>query len=166
MVAPRRVYDPKRVRIQATVAGFGSARGQEHRIADAERKSSANQDRGCAGENGRAQVEFLGLDAPYGFSRGEVRIDSADTLPADDQFPFAVERTDPRKVLFVDDGRRPRAELYFRAALDASPDAAFQLESMRPEQAANVQLSNYAVVVLSDLGVAAGADSKTRSSAT
>ncbi len=65
-------------------------------------------------ENGRAQAEFLGLDAPYGFSRGEVRIDSADTLPADDHFIFAVERTDPRKVLFVDDGRRPRAELYYQ----------------------------------------------------
>ena len=31
-------------------------------------------------ENGRGQVEFLGLDAPYGFSRGEVRIDGGDAL--------------------------------------------------------------------------------------
>ena len=72
-------------------------------------------------DNGRAQVEFLGLDAPYGFSRGEVRIDAADTLPADDHFPFAVERTDPRKVLFVDDGRAATRALFYRAALDASP---------------------------------------------
>ena len=30
--------------------------------------------------NGRAQVEFLGLDASYGFNKCEVRIDSADAL--------------------------------------------------------------------------------------
>jgi len=92
------------------------------------------------------------LDAPYGFSKAEVRIDSADLLAADDRFPFAVERTDPRKVLFLDDGRRPRAQLYYRAALDASADAAFQLEALRPEQAAGVPLTNYAFVVLSDVG--------------
>ena len=103
-------------------------------------------------EGGRAQAEFLGLDAPYGFSRGEVRIDSADSLPADDRFVFAVERTDPRKVLFVDDGRHPNAGLYFRAALDSSGDSAFVMETLRAEQAANAQLSHYSFVVLSDLG--------------
>ena len=34
--------------------------------------------------NGRATVEFQSLDVPYGFSRCEVRIDSADAFPADD----------------------------------------------------------------------------------
>lgn len=150
VVAPRRVYDPKKVRIQAVVAGFGTpaAKRTVSLMLNGKVLGTKTMD---VGENGRAQAEFLGLDAPYGFSRGEVRIDSADTLPADDHFIFAVERIDPRKVLFVDDGRRPRAELYYKAALDASPDAAFQLESLRPEQAANVKLSNYAVVVLSDL---------------
>ena len=74
-----------------------------------------------------------------------------DTLPADDKFPFAVERTDPRKVLFVDDGRGD-ASLFYRAALEASPDAAFQIEVMRAEQAANQNLSHYAFIVLSNLG--------------
>jgi hypothetical protein len=145
------VYDPKRVRIQATVAGF-AAPATKRTVSLFLNGKSVQTKTVDIGENGRAQVEFLGLDAPYGASRGEVRIDSADTLPADDQYPFAVERTDPRKVLFVDDGRRPRALLYYRAALDATPDAAFQLESLRPEQAANQQLSHYAMVVLSDLG--------------
>src|SRR5262249_36399643 len=84
--------------------------------------------------------------------KGEIRIDSADTLPADDRFQFAVERTDPRKVMFVDDGRRPRAMVYFKAALESSGDAAFQMESFRPEQAAGAQLSHYGFIVLSDLG--------------
>ncbi len=101
--------------------------------------------------SGRGQVEFLGLDAPYGFSRGEVRIDGGDALAGDDHYYFSVERADPRKVLFVDDGRHPRAELYFRDALDSSGDGAFVLESQHPDSAAAAPLSNYAFVVLSDL---------------
>jgi hypothetical protein len=151
VVAPRRVYDTKRVRVQATIAGFGApaAKRTVSLLLNGKALQTKTVD---VGENGRAQVEFLGLEAPYGFSRGEVKIDSADSLEADDHFPFAVEREDPRKVLFVDDGRRPRALLYFRAALDASPDAAFSIEALRPEQAANQQLSHYSLIVLSDLG--------------
>ncbi len=151
VVAPRRVYDPKRVRLQAVVAGFNSpaAKRTVTLLLNGKSLQSKTVD---VPENGRAQVEFVGLDAPYGFSRGEVRIDSADQLAADDHFLFAVERTDPRKILFVDDGRKPLSQLYFRAALDASPDAAFTMEVNRPEQAASQQLSHFAVIVLNDLG--------------
>lgn len=177
VIAPRRVYDVKKVRIEATIASFGvKESGPAHSrnligvVYAAEpparsftRKTVTLMLNGKAlstksvdvPDNGRAQVEFLGLDAPYGFSRGEVRIDAGDVLAADDRFPFAVERTDPKKVLFVDDGRG-QAQLFYRAALEASPDAAFAVEEMRAEQAANVQLSHYALVVLSDLGALPG----------
>lgn len=151
VVAPRRVYDPKRVRLQAVVAGFDAPAAKRTVTLLLNGKSLQTKTVDVP-ENGRAQVEFLGLDAPYGFSRGEIRIDSADQLAADDHFLFAVERTDPRKVLFVDDGRKPLAQVYFRAALDASPDAAFTTEVNRPEQAASQTLSHFAVVVLDDLG--------------
>jgi hypothetical protein len=106
---------------------------------------------------GRANVEFLGLDAPYGFSKGEIAIDAGDALAADNKFLFSVERTDPRKVLFVDDNRRPRAQLYYKAAMDASADAAFQVEVVSPGQAGGMALSNYAFVVLNDVGSVATA---------
>jgi hypothetical protein len=151
VVAPRRIYDPKRVRMQATITGFGTPAAK--RTVTLTLNSRVSQTKTVdVPENGRAQVEFLGLDAPYGFSRGEMRIDSADMLPGDDHFFFSVERADPRKVLFVDDGRRARAELYFRSALDSSGDGAFQMETLRPEVASTATLSNYAFIVLSDLG--------------
>jgi len=151
VVAPRRIYDPKRVRMQATIAGFGTPATK--RTVTLLLNSRVSQTKTVdVPENGRAPVEFLGLDAPYGFSRGEVRIDSADMLPGDDHFFFSVERTDPRKVLFVDDGRHPRSELYFRSALDSSGDGAFQMETLRPEVASAATLSNYAFIVLSDVG--------------
>lgn len=151
VVAPRRIYDPKRVRVQATIAGFGTP-AAKRTVSLALNGRVVQTKTVDVPENGRAQVEFLGLDAPYGFSRGEMRIDSADTLPGDDRFFFSVERADPRKVLFVDDGRRPRAELYFRAALDSSGDGAFQMETLRPEVASTATLSKYGFIVLSDLG--------------
>ncbi|MBZ5604666.1 MAG: BatA domain-containing protein [Acidobacteriia bacterium] len=151
VVAPRRVYDPKHVRLQAVIAGF-DAPGAKKTVTLLLNGKSLQTKTVDVPENGRAQVEFLGLDAPYGFSRGEVKIDSSDALAADDHFLFAVERTDPRKVLFVDDGRKPLGQLYFRVALDASPDAAFSMEANHPEQAAGQQLSHFAMVVLNDLG--------------
>ena len=149
VVAPRRVFDPKRVKIQATIAGFGTPAAKRNVTLLLNGRELQSKTVGVP-ENGRAQVEFLGLEAPYGFSKGEVRIDAADSLPGDDHYFFSTERTDPRKVLFIDDGRRPRAELYFRTALDSSGDGGFQMDTQRPESAAAANLSNFAFVVMND----------------
>ncbi len=150
VVAPRRIYDPKRVKLQAMVTGYGTPAAKRTVTLKLNGRDLQTKTVDIP-ENGRAQVEFLGLEATYGFSKGEVRIDSADNLAADDHYNFSVERLDPRKVLFVDDGRHPRAELYFRSALDSSGDGGFQMESMRPENAAGAAFTNYAYVVLNDL---------------
>jgi len=150
VVAPRRVFDPKRVKIQATIAGFGTPASKRTvtLLLNGRELQSKTVD---VPENGRMPLEFLGLDAPYGFSKGEVRIDASDSLPLDDHYYFSTERADPRKVLFIDDGRHARAELYFKVALDASGDGGFQLESLHPDVAASANLATYAFVVLNDL---------------
>ena len=152
VVAPRRVYDPKRVKLQATIAAYGAPASK--RTVTLVLNGRVLQTKMVdVPENGRGQAEFLGLDAPYGFSRGEVRIERRRTrLAGDDRYLFSVERADPRKVLFVDDGRHPRAELYFRDALDSAGDGAFTVEEQRPESAAVATLSMYPFIVLSDLG--------------
>ena len=152
VVAPRRVYDPKRVRVQTTVAGFASP-ASKRTVSLVLNGKTAQTKTVDVPANGRASVEFLGLDASYGFNRGEVRIDSADALSADDRFVFSVERADPKKILFVDDGRRPKGQYYFKTALNSNTDAAFTLDTQRPEAAASANLSNFAVVVLNDPGV-------------
>lgn len=151
VTAPTHVYDPKRVRIQARIAGFDTpaAKRTVSLLLNGHQTQSKQVD---VPANGSAQVEFLELPASYGFNHCEIRIDSADSLPGDDSFPFSVERSDPKKILFVDNGRQPNAVLYYRAALDSSTDAAFALEVQRPEVAANAQLAGYAMVVLDDLG--------------
>jgi hypothetical protein len=106
-------------------------------------------------ENGRATVEFTGFEGPYGWLRGEVEINEADALAADNRFYFATERADPRKVLYITEQQGTRAALYFRAALEAGAQALFQLEELSPAAAANANLTNYAFAVLNDPGSSA-----------
>lgn len=150
-MAPRRVYDAKPARVLATVAGFANKKATRSvslvlngRVTETKQVEVP--------ENGRAAVEFLSLDVPYGRNKGEVRIDAADTLPADDSFYFSVERSDPRRALFVQEAAGSRGLLFFKAALDAAGQSAFEIEQATVEQVANVAPGKYAFVVLSDLG--------------
>lgn len=149
--APRRVYDPKKVRIQATVSGYGTQKATKTVELVLNGKTLASKPVEIPA-GGRASVEFLTLDAPYGLNRGEVRITPADDFPADDHFYFSAERADPRRILFVHQDRDTRAALYYRTAIEASSDAAFTLDPITMDQVANISPAKYAVVVLSDPG--------------
>ena len=151
VVAPRRVYDARKSRVLVTVAGFGNQKATRSvslvlngRVTETKQVSVP--------EHGRATVEFLSLEVPYGRNKGEVRIDAADTLPADDTFYFSVERADPRHTLFVQETPNSRGLLYFKAALEASGQAAFEIDPATIEQVANVSPARFAFVVLSDIG--------------
>jgi hypothetical protein len=152
--APRRIYDPKKVRVQATVSGYGTEKATKTVELVLNGKTLATKQVEIPA-GGRASVEVLTLDSPYGLNRGEVRISPADDFPADDHFYFSAERADPRHILFVHqerDGLIRGSPLYYRTALDSSSDAAFVLDPVAVEQVANISPAKYAVVVLSDTG--------------
>ena len=151
VVAPRRVYESRKSRVLATIAGFGNPKATRsvslalnHRVLETKTVEIP--------ENGRATVEFLSLEVPYGKNRGEVRIDSADALAADDVFYFSVERADPRHALFVHEAENSRDLLYFKAALEASGQSAFEMDPATPDQTANLSPAKYSFVALSDVG--------------
>ncbi len=151
VVALRRVYDNKKTRVLATVAGYGNTKTTRNvslvlngRVVESKPVEVP--------ESGRATVEFVSLDVPYGRNKGEVRIDSGDSLPADDTFYFSVERADPRPLLFVHEAGNTAAQLYFTDALEASGQSAFAIDAATPEQTANLNPAKYAFVVLSDVG--------------
>jgi hypothetical protein len=148
--APGQVWDTKKARVQVVVAGFGTPAATRTVSLLVNGKTIATQ-KADVPANGRATVEFQSLDVPYGYTRCEVRIDSADTFPADDVSLFAVERSDPRRALFVSDAADSRSPLYFRSALSSAAEAAFTLDTVSAGQAAGQPLSKYAFVVLSDL---------------
>jgi hypothetical protein len=150
VIAPRHIYDPKKVRVLATIAAYGAPAAKLKASLYVNGKQQASKPVDVPAD-GRATVEFLALDAPYGFSKAEVRIDSADTFPADDHYYFSTERADPRPALFIEDPRSARAFLYVRTALESSNEAAFTLTAASPDQAANLGLQKYAFIVISDL---------------
>jgi hypothetical protein len=148
--APAQVWDPKKARVQAVVAGFGTAAATRSVSLVINGKSVASKDVSVPA-NGRATVEFDTLDVPYGFSRCAVKIDSADALPADDQYMFSVQRSDPLHVPFVRETNDSRSPLYFGDALGSSSQSAFVLEAVPAAQVQGVDPNKYAFVVLSDV---------------
>jgi hypothetical protein len=148
--APGQVFDVKKVHVQAVIAGFGTPAATRTVSLVVNGKTAATKMVEVPA-NGRATADFQGLDVPYGFTKCEVRIDSADTFPADDVSIFAVERADPRRALFVSDAGDSRSPLYFRSAIGSAAESAFTLDMVSAGEAANQQLSKYAFVVLSDL---------------
>ncbi len=150
--APGEVWgkDAKPVRVQAVIAGYGTPAAQRTVSLVVNGKTTATKSV-TVPANGRATIEFPALTVPYGFSRCEVKIDSADALPADDLRRFAVERSDPQKALLIHNYGDSRSPLYIGAALSAAAQSAFTLESINVNEAADRKPSNYAFIVLSDL---------------
>ncbi len=150
VVAPARVFDPKQVRVAATITGW-----QTPAMA---KKASLYLDNKLVGShditvpaNGHAQTEFSSFDVPYGSHRGEIRIEPHDALPNDDVFPFAMERSDPQPALFVSGGRS-RDVFYYRTAMDAATNTGLTIQPVSWGQASTADLSHYAYVVISDDG--------------
>ena len=114
---PRHVYGGGKVRVQATVAGFGTERASR-RVTLMLNGREVDSKTVEVPPNGRATAEFLNLEPPYGLNKGEVRIDSGDSFQADDRYLYSIDRSEPRNVLFVHSDRDERALLYFRTALE------------------------------------------------
>jgi aerotolerance regulator-like protein/VWA domain-containing protein len=148
--APGEVFDPKKSRVQAVISGYHTPAAKRTVSLVVNGKATATQTVEVP-PDGRASVEFSSLDVPYGLARCEVRIDSADSFPADDASLFAVKRSDPRKVLFVYESNDTRSPLYFRAALISAAESAFNLETVTVDRVASAQPAGHDFVVLSDV---------------
>ncbi|HWW84875.1 MAG TPA: VWA domain-containing protein, partial [Vicinamibacterales bacterium] len=154
VTAPAQLWGPakdaKPTHVQAVIAGYGTPAATRKASLIVNGKTTATQDVQVPA-GGRATVEFASLDVPYGFSRCEVRIDASDGFPGDDGYVFAVERSDPQRVLFLHGTSDSRSPLYYSDALGASAESAFALQSVSLDQATNLALSKYAFVILSNI---------------
>ena len=148
--APSQVWDLKKAHVEAVIAGYHTpaAARTASLVVNGKTIDSHKVD---VPAGGRATVAFPSLNVPYGWSRCEVRIDSADSLAADDTYFFAVERSDPELVLFVHESADSRSPVYFGSALASAAEASFILDSVPAERVSSTVLSKYAFVVLSDV---------------
>jgi hypothetical protein len=150
VTAPRLLQEGKKTRVQATIAGYG-AEAATVKVSLAVRDNVLETKSVNVPAGGRATVEFLSLDAPHGWSRAEIRLESRDEFPADDRFRFPVDRSDASRILFVHEQRDARSLNYFQTALDAASQAVFAMDSVTPSQLSGVSPSRYAFVVLSNV---------------
>lgn len=121
--APGQVRHGREARVQAVIAGFHTEQARKTVALEVGGREAARKEVEVPPE-GRATVEFEGLDLPYGFSRCAVRIRPGDGLAADDEFLFAIERTDPLPLAWFGD---KRTETYLRNALEAAAGGVFAL---------------------------------------
>ena len=146
---PGRIDDPKKWRVQAVIAGYGTPATTKTASLIVNGNNVATRKVEIAAD-GRATVEFASFETPYGLNRCAVRIDGGDSFPADDSSVFAVKRSDPERVLFVHQATDARSPLYFAAALAAATQGSFSLQAIDSDKATDVDPSKYAFVVLSD----------------
>jgi hypothetical protein len=121
--APARVRHGREARIQAAIAGFRTEAQTKTAVLRVAGRDVARQSVEVPPE-GRATVEFDGPDLPYGFSECSVRLEPGDGFAGDDEFLFAIERTDPLTLAWFGDRR---AENYVRSALEAAAGGLFAL---------------------------------------
>jgi Aerotolerance regulator N-terminal len=145
------IFDPKRSRLTATVAGWQTPAASRQVSLVLNNKAVASKSIAVPA-NGRAQVEFLGFDVPYGANRGEIRIEPHDSLPQDDSYLFSLEREDPRRILFLYAGGRSREGFYYKAAMESSSATGLLVDQAPFEQASYLDLRKFVFVVLSDPG--------------
>ncbi|HUN76833.1 MAG TPA: BatA domain-containing protein [Steroidobacteraceae bacterium] len=150
VAVPGEVWNPRATRVRAVIAGYATPAARKTVSLLINGRTVATQQVQVPA-SGRAAVEFTSLEVPHGLSRCAVRIDSSDALPADDEYRFAVERSDPKRGLFIHQSSDERSPLYFGTALASAAPAAFQLEKLPVDRAASLDPQGYAFVVLSDV---------------
>jgi hypothetical protein len=150
-VSAPEVYDPAHSRVTATIAGWETPAASRKVSLVLNGKVIASKDV-IVPASGHAEVEFLSFEVPYGAHRGEVRIEPQDELRNDDEFPFSIERSDPRNVLFLYERGRTREAFYYRAAMDSASDTGLKVRAAPVEEASGDELSKNAFVVLGDVG--------------
>jgi hypothetical protein len=150
VAAPRQIWDPRTVHIQAVIAGYGTP-AATRTVSFVVNGKVVNTQRVNVPASGRATVELDSLDLPYGLSRASVRIDGADALPADDEFLFVIERSDRKHGLFVYQPADTRSPLYFGNALSAAAQSSVALDKVTVDRLAEVDPAQYSFVVISDV---------------
>lgn len=147
---PPLVWDPHTTHVQAVIAGYGTPAATRSVSFIVNGKTIATRQVEVPA-SGRVTAEIDSLELPYGFSRCSVRIDAADTLPADDEYVFAIERSDRKRGLFVYQSSDTRSALYFDAAVKAAAQTAVTLDKVTADRAPSVEPESYSFVVISDV---------------
>ncbi len=146
--APARLLDPETARVEAVIAGYGTAATERTVVLRANGKQIAQKTVKVPAA-GRAHVVFEGgLAVPYGFAQCEVSLTESDALNADNAFLFAVNRADPERIIFSSNGSSNPGYFYVQTALTSVSQNLFKVE----QSPVGSSFGSAAAVILSDPG--------------
>ena len=138
VTAPAKIYDPKKVRVQAVIAGTGASEPAKRTVSLAlDGKVLESKSVDVPRQRPRIRRSSCRSNRRTDSIRPRSASSRSDSLHQDDRFAFAIERADPHPVLFLHPAGEDRDELYYRSALESVPEAGFVLEPLAVEQAAN-----------------------------
>ncbi|MBI1353941.1 MAG: VWA domain-containing protein [Acidobacteria bacterium] len=146
-----RLHESEKPRLEATVASYSTqpARKTVTLEINGQAVDSISQE---VAAMGRTSFLFEGFEAPKGYSRARLALSPADDLPADDVRLVALDNSPPEPILFVTADRRRRDALFYQEALRSSTQSVLQVEVSSPGDAERRNPSEFALVVLSDVG--------------
>jgi hypothetical protein len=148
---PAITYNAANVRLTAGIAGWQTNQVNRKVSVLLDGRAVASKDM-VIPASGRAEVEFNDLTIPFGVHRGQVELAPHDDLPNDDTMLFSIERADPRKVLFLTTPGRTAESFFYKSALDASTATGLRAQAAAIPEAARLDLSQFALVVLNNPG--------------
>lgn len=147
VVAPSRVAPGAKVMVRAVLASYAGEDRElplglyfnDGKVASASVKLKAGE---------RGEVAFAEVEPGPRWTRGEVRIESADSLPQDNRFDFALEKTDLQTVAFVSGATVNLSAKYMETALAAIPNTLYRFQMLAPGQLSEENIRTFAYVVV------------------
>ncbi len=129
VIAPRRVYDGKKQRVLATVASFGAAKATRPRFADPQRPRGRDQIGGRARRADAPPSSFSRSKCLTGATKARLRSIPPTRCPPTTRFIFPSSAAiRGRRYSSMKPAARSRM-FYFKAALEASGQSAFDVQS-------------------------------------
>lgn len=149
--APAYIWESKPVTIATTLAAWNAKDASQKKVTLIVDGRTVESKQVNVLANERPRVEFH-FEPGHGRHQAEIRLEPHDRLPQDDRLLFALEHSEPEKILFLQRGGSTRSGLYYRAAIESARQSHFVVETKPVEQADGLPLASYAIVVLSDTG--------------
>lgn len=101
------------------------------------------------------EVEFPELALGSGVHRIEVRLEPSDAIAGDDRYFLVLQSADPQVLLITRDTASDESA-YFGAAIESLTAPRLVVEKLAASAADNVQLAQYALVVVADVNALSG----------
>lgn len=142
--------DTQLIRVSSRVAAFGAKAPGPVRLELRLNGKPLQQKDLSLKMNDSQQLEFEPFNLPPGLSKGEIRLEPADPLQADNVFHFTLNNQQQLRLLLLQE-RGTQDSFYITKALSAGKDSPFQIELRDAAQGDSLDLTKFSGIVLNNV---------------